>query len=58
MLKEQIKQLKEQGLKQSEIAKKLNCSTGLVSYHCNPNVKDKIIKNKRLKRKLLKTNQT
>ena len=50
-LKQQILQLKHQGLKQFEIAKQLNCASSTVSYHCNPAVKQKVIKNKRLKRK-------
>lgn len=54
-LKQQILQLKQQGLKQSDIAKQLKCSTGTVSYHCNPEVKSKIINKKRQKRKLQKS---
>jgi len=53
-LKEKILELKSKGLKQSEIAKELKISTGTVSYHCNPEVKKKAIKNKRI-RNLKKT---
>lgn len=50
-LKEEIFDLKKQGIKQCDIARKLNCSTGTVSYHCNPEVKKKAISKKRLRRK-------
>lgn len=53
-LKENILKLKEEGLKQFEIARSLNCSSSTVSYHCNPLVKKKIIEKKRIRRILTK----
>tara|TARA_R100000008_G_scaffold6250_1_gene3562 strand:+ start:42 stop:284 length:243 start_codon:yes stop_codon:yes gene_type:complete len=40
-LKEKIKALRRKGLSYREIAKKLNCSKGLVSYHCSKGQKEK-----------------
>jgi len=50
-LKQQIQNLKIQGMSQYKIAKQLNCSTGSVSYHCNPEVKKKSINYNRINRK-------
>lgn len=47
MLKDKILKLKEQGYIQSEIARILNCSTGTVSYHVNPQTKEKALQRKR-----------
>jgi len=44
ILKEQIIELKNQGIKQCEIAKQLNCSTSTVHHHLDPNSSSKIKK--------------
>ncbi len=46
-LKEQILELKSKNIKQILIAEKLNCTTGTVSYHCNPDVKRKALEKKK-----------
>lgn len=38
----EILKLKEQGFKQSEIAKKLNCSSSLVNYYLNPKEREAV----------------
>ena len=50
-LKTQILELRDKGLRQYQIAEQLNCSTGTVSYHCNPNTKKKALDRKQLNRK-------
>ena len=55
-LKDKILNLKLQGIKQSEIAKLLNCSTGTVSYHCNPEVKKRTIIKKRIRNQMKRSN--
>lgn len=47
-LKTKILELKSQGISQKEIAHKLNCSEGTVSYHCNPSVKEKALSRKKM----------
>ncbi len=43
-MKEKILNLRSKGLTYNEICQELNCSKSIVSYHCNPNVKAKAIK--------------
>jgi Holliday junction resolvase-like predicted endonuclease len=49
-LKSQILDLKSKGIPQYKIAEILGCSSGTVSYHCNPSVKEKAVLKKRIKR--------
>lgn len=48
-LRQQILNLKDLRIKQCDIAKQLGCSSGTVSYHCNPAVKKNILDKKRIR---------
>lgn len=51
MLKDQIVQLRKQGKTYFEISKLLGCDKATISYHLNPNVKLKSLKNQQIRRK-------
>tara|TARA_Y100000114_G_C11469764_1_gene190280 strand:- start:57 stop:290 length:234 start_codon:yes stop_codon:yes gene_type:complete len=42
-MKEQILQARRKGLSYREIQKKLNCSKGLIAYHCSKGQKEKTL---------------
>lgn len=50
-LRENIKELYHKNYTYDQIAKSLNCSKGTISYHCNPNVKQKALQNIKKQRK-------
>jgi IS30 family transposase len=55
-MQNQIKELKDNGLKNIEIARKLNISESTVSYHLNPDYRRRVylnVKNRRMSNKTL-----